>query len=377
MDKKNKRHRFQSFIFAGFGIVLFALTYVMLDLSEGGSFFSNTNALLVFGTAILILLLVLGSFVLYLQATRDLKDVYRFNQHRIQFLMDKSDDMIFELSVCGEEGLVTTKVREKFGWDLPTRVEGNTIEETLLAVHIHPEDCKHVLPQMEQFIKTFEPGQISVRVRHADERYIWCRINYAAIVDDQKNLRFVIGKLEDIDMAMQERLRLKKEATTDGLTGLMNRKTFLESVERYLLDYKSYECALIYVDLDRFKEVNDLFGHSAGDRAIKDAASKLQVIFANIDFVARFGGDEFCIFVKNIPYDTLLDKLEWGVDKLSEVYEIGGGSIRVTASIGAVFCKKEKTTFKELFEIAERALYQAKNGGRNQYIIAENNHQTI
>ena len=88
-----------------------------------------------------------------------------------------------------------------------------------------------------------------------------------------------------------------------------------------------------------------------------------------MDFVARFGGDEFCVFVKDIPYDTLKSKLEWTVDKLHCIYTSADKCIEVTASIGAAYCTQKGPDYQVLLDTADAALYEAKKKGRNQYII--------
>ena len=98
-------------------------------------------------------------------------------------------------------------------------------------------------------------------------------------------------------------------------------------------------------------------------------AQKLQIIFANFDLVARFGGDEFCIFVKDIPYETLKNKLEWTVDKLRSTYTNGTEYVDITASIGAAYCSQEDADYQFLLDMADAAVYEAKKKGRDQYII--------
>ena len=123
--------------------------------------------------------------------------------------------------------------------------------------------------------------------------------------------------------------------------------------------------------MDHFKDVNDKFGHSVGDQVIKDVAKKIQLLFANFDSVGRFGGDEFCVFVKGIPRDTLIDRLRFAVKKLEEEYTYGGDSVKISASIGAAYCKCGNISYKELMDIADKAAYQAKDNGRNCYIIRD------
>ena len=153
------------------------------------------------------------------------------------------------------------------------------------------------------------------------------------------------------------------------MTGLVNKSAFATETIRYLRQNTAMNTAIIFIDMDHFKEVNDTMGHSMGDHVICDMAQKLQIIFANYDLVARFGGDEFCVFVKDIPYDTLKSKLEWTVDKLHCIYTGADKCIEVTASIGAAYCTQKGSDYQVLLDTADAALYEAKKKGRNQYII--------
>ena len=102
-----------------------------------------------------------------------------------------------------------------------------------------------------------------------------------------------------------------------------------------------------------------------------DVAKKIQLLFANFDLVGRFGGDEFCIFVKDIPRDTLIDRLRFAVKKMEQEYTYDGVTVKISASIGAAYCKREHIGYKEFMNAADGAAYQAKDNGRNCYIIRD------
>lgn len=87
--------------------------------------------------------------------------------------------------------------------------------------------------------------------------------------------------------------------------------------------------------------------------------------------VGRFGGDEFCVFVKDIPRETLIDRLRFAVKKMEQEYTYEGGYVKISASIGAAYCKRNTVGYKELMDVADQAAYQAKDNGRNCYIIRD------
>ena len=164
-------------------------------------------------------------------------------------------------------------------------------------------------------------------------------------------------------------LRLKSR--TDPLTGLLNKVAFKKNTEEYLETNSTKNAAFLFVDMDHFKDVNDKLGHDMGDEVIKDTARKMQLLFANFDLVSQFGGDEFCVFVKDIPKETLIDKLQFANNKMKEVYTSGDKKVELSASIGVAYCLKDGVTYDELFEVADRAVYEAKDQGRDCFIIKE------
>ena len=114
-----------------------------------------------------------------------------------------------------------------------------------------------------------------------------------------------------------------------------------------------------------------MLGHPVGDKALQTVAERLKEIFRSEDIVGRLGGDEFCVFVKDIPRDTLIDRLKFAVKKMEQEYSFQGGTVKLSASIGAAYCRKPGVGYKELLDVADAAAYRAKDNGRNCYIIED------
>ncbi len=163
---------------------------------------------------------------------------------------------------------------------------------------------------------------------------------------------------------------LTQKASTDGLTGILNKTAFEDAVTKFLAQNNSQAISLIVVDLDYLKKINDTLGHLVGDQAIIDTANKLQDIFRKEDIIGRFGGDEFLVFLKNIPKEVLHLRLEEILLSVKIKYFNQKDQVQLTASIGAVFCEKNNDlNWTELFNLADKAVYQAKDNGRDQYVI--------
>ncbi len=169
------------------------------------------------------------------------------------------------------------------------------------------------------------------------------------------------------------RSELELANRTEELTGLLTKKAFAEASENLLRAYSAIPhsgVAFIFVDLDHLKAVNDTFGHSQGDIAIVDAANSLREIFRKNDLISRFGGDEYCILLLNIPEMPLENCLKKINEALRHDYVIGDRKITVSSSVGAVHVKNTAGLhYADLMHKADEALYEAKAAGRDCYRI--------
>jgi len=167
--------------------------------------------------------------------------------------------------------------------------------------------------------------------------------------------------------------RLRHLAYHDGLTGLPNRDFFEEQLQ-YFVDWSQENdqiTAVLFLDLDGFKQINDTYGHSMGNLLLKAVAQRLVRSLRNSDIVARFGGDEFVVLLPSIPLEqdviTVAGKL---MDALTCPFVLENQTIHVTTSIGIGLCPSDGTTPAELLEKADLAMYQAKQQGKNAYMLA-------
>ncbi len=175
-----------------------------------------------------------------------------------------------------------------------------------------------------------------------------------------------------VDIMHEEKKKqeaLTKKASTDGLTGVLNKTAFEDAVTKHMEQNKNQSYALIVLDLDYLKKINDTLGHLVGDQAIIDTADKLQDIFRKDDIIGRFGGDEFLVFLKNIPKEVLHLRLEEMLISMRTEYSNEKDTVKLSASIGAVLCETNDLNWTSLFKLADKAVYNAKNNGRNQYVV--------
>jgi diguanylate cyclase (GGDEF)-like protein len=181
------------------------------------------------------------------------------------------------------------------------------------------------------------------------------------------------GILNDITELKRHELYQQSIANTDALTGIANRRLFdhhLDNLIRQPLSSAS-PFILMLIDLDWFKQVNDLYGHSAGDTVLQKMAEILQASVRTADFIGRLGGDEFAVILANCPQvetaAQIAQKIIASIKQPILVNEMD--YVRVGASIGIAVCDRGCTSLSELFDHADSALYQAKADGRNCFRV--------
>ncbi len=165
---------------------------------------------------------------------------------------------------------------------------------------------------------------------------------------------------------------LFEKATRDALTGLYNRTYFQENFRKEFLFHKRAELplSLTFFDLDDFKKVNDQYGHTCGDLVLKDVAHIVRQSLREIDFFARFGGEELVVMMKNTPYDDAINKTEQLRSLIgSHQFRFGATELQVTASFGVSTQEEARfTTPQEMLVAADSRMYQAKQGGKNRVV---------
>lgn len=185
---------------------------------------------------------------------------------------------------------------------------------------------------------------------------------------DLWSLRF--GLEQEVEQRRAAEHRVEHLATHDPLTNLPNRRGLYEELSELI--YRSrryrYSSAVIYVDLDGFKHVNDHFGHEAGDRLLAQVATNFKKIVRQTDSVARIGGDEFIVLITDIDRETtLITKIEKLLAEASRPLDFKGHKVTVSASIGIALYPEHGEDTETLLHHADQAMYQAKNHGKNTF----------
>ena len=165
---------------------------------------------------------------------------------------------------------------------------------------------------------------------------------------------------------------LEKKAYVDMLTGITNRAGFEKAFELSIAT-NSRNGAMFLIDLDNFKDINDTLGHPVGDECLKRVASLIREVFRDTDIVARLGGDEFIVFAPTMDNIAIIqEKAKEFLEVVKYTYKLGNGNaITLTASIGISLYPKNGKSYTPLYRNADKALYEVKNSGRNNYAFSD------
>lgn len=236
---------------------------------------------------------------------------------------------------------------------------------------IHPDDHYRVVSELEAHIagKT-QHFHNEHRVLHSDGKYRWVLIRGLAVRDENEKAYRIAGSLTDITERKTAEEKLAHDAVHDALTSLPNRKLLMariqKSLQRKQKDAK-YGFAVLFIDLDRFKIINDSMGHQAGDELLLRITKRLQNIVRPMDMLARLGGDEFIILLENVKDQEQVTTISGRVlAKLQEPIRVENQEIYTSASIGVALASAEYDSPDDMVRDADLAMYRAKVKGKGR-----------
>ena len=238
----------------------------------------------------------------------------------------------------------------------------------------HPDDVAQMTRDREDHFAGRTPlYRNEHRVLAKDGTWKWVLSRGMVIARDAhgKPLRMVGTHTDITDRKRQEAL-VWQQARLDTLTGLPNRRSLRERIERALAQraLRGEELAVMFVDLDHFKEVNDSLGHDVGDALLVQVAARLQGCMPPGGTVARMGGDEFTVLLAATDAGAAAQQVGHALlEALSDAFDVAGERVYVSASIGVSLAPRDGTEIEALFKHADLALYEAKGAGRNRMSV--------
>ena len=287
---------------------------------------------------------------------------------RHQLIMEQSESIVFEWDIRKDAIVCSEKWKTRFGYDRnPTGFLNRLDKGTLF----HPDDLPQIRRTVEALLGGKKSDMVDVRIVNQAGRYLWSRIRVATIFDDTGKPSYITGIIYDINELKSDALRMKQQAQQDSLTKLLNKASATRAVEDLLAARPQGQmAALLVLDLDNFKTVNDTHGHMYGDAVLTQMGSTLRSLFRAQDVIGRIGGDEFMIFMANVPSKEMVqERCRLVVETFHSQFRALMPDLPISVSVGGALAPANGTGYNDLFRCADEALYNAKRKGKNQFAL--------
>ena len=239
---------------------------------------------------------------------------------------------------------------------------------------VHPDDRKWAFEAIDAVLRGRQQScEVDFRFQLRDSRIVWASVNLSStsVADGHDEYENFVFQLQDITESKLAEQRLQHEASHDSLTGLPNRAHFMRRLDEALDKRKAnpkYMVSVLFIDLDRFKYVNDSLGHFIGDELLIAIAKRLNESMRPPDMVARLGGDEFVVLVEGRYYAEKMTRIAERIQqKISSPFQLRGHEVFTTASIGILNVSEEHRASEDVIRDADTAMYQAKRSGKARH----------
>ncbi len=298
---------------------------------------------------------------------KNAEDALRESQERYQLIADNSHDLIRVMNLNQEVTYLSPSYQTVLGFTL------EEIKQNDLFNDIHPDDAKTFKEKFKEMISTQKPHKSEFRHRHKEGHWVWLESIGTPIVNEQGSIEQIIMVSRNISDRKYYEEKMKHLAFHDPLTDLPNRRLFEELVEQALKESEreGRKTSIMYLDLDKFKQINDTMGHDVGDELLIEFTKRVKGCLRKMDIMARMGGDEFTILLPKTEKLYVKMIAERILKAVQEPYFILDHTITTTSSIGVAIYPHHGNKAEELIKRADEALYYVKENGRNGFSVAK------
>ncbi|WP_168204731.1 EAL domain-containing protein [Noviherbaspirillum sp. UKPF54] len=295
------------------------------------------------------------------------QEALRISNERWKLAVEGSGDGVWDWNMLTGEVVFSRRFREMFGYgeqDFPNSIE-------TWKMRVHPDDLNGALNAVRAAVRAGMPVMFEFRFLCGDGKWKWARARGIVVghEDSDKPSRMT-GTVTDISQKKESDELIWRQANFDALTGLPNRRLFRDRLDQEVrkAPRSPHTMSLMFIDLDRFKEVNDLLGHDAGDRLLVEAAQRLTACVRKSDTVARLGGDEFTVILTElVDMAHVEDVAQKILRALARPFFINQQTVYISGSVGITMFEADASTAEQLITNADQAMYAAKHAGRNQF----------
>ena len=298
---------------------------------------------------------------------RQKKEIILAQHNKLEAFFDSSIDAVVQMDFDGYITGWNHQAEKVFGWSAEEILD-QTIEQTIIPERYRDAHKKGMKRFLETGKTSVMNSLIEIHALHRDGHEFPIELSVSVI--DSADLQEFNAYIRDISERKHAETVIWNQANFDPLTSLPNRNLFLQKLEHEIrsCDRSNLSLALLYIDLDRFKDVNDSLGHDMGDLLLIEISSRLKKTIREIDTVSRLSGDEFTVILGQINDQLSVQPVcQQILDVLAEPYQLDNEKVFLTASIGVTFYPGDSKKIEVLQRNGDQAMYAAKSEGRNRY----------
>ncbi|CAM3363266.1 diguanylate cyclase domain-containing protein [Marinicrinis lubricantis] len=296
---------------------------------------------------------------------KEMEQAYQIAEERLSKITENSFEIIKITDFHGNVAYSSPSHQKILGYEH---------EETSIFEAIHPEDKQHIEEVYRKVRETGESCMIEVRKKHRNGRWVWLAASFNPIVHSNDTSTHILVISRDISERKKIEQELQYMAYHDALTGLYNRRRFTELMESSCAEAAANQAkvALIMMDLDKFKSINDTYGHAAGDELLKQFAKRLLECRRDGDVVGRISGDEFAVLLKVQSQEEVKTFIQAFYEVLEDTeIVLNEHTLKVKSSAGYAMYPDHGNNLSKLFKHADMELYKEKRRRHAKHWIAK------
>ena len=295
-------------------------------------------------------------------------EILRLSEKKYKRALEGSQDIGYCLNLQTDEMILNGKITNLLDEEYKEEFKIYTHEWTGYIVE---EDKRKYLEEYIDFVNENKQYlKAEYRIKTKTGKIIWIRERGKRILEE--NEVYVYGSISNITESKEKEIKINYMNNYDDITGIPNRRYFTSKAKKMIknTERNKKDFAIVFMDIDNFKYVNDTYGHEVGDELLKGFCNRIKNILDYNCTLARFGGDEFVISIENIiNVNEVIFRLEKIIKACSTTFKINSKDIYTTVSIGVSMYNIDGTSIENLFKKADMAMYKAKASGKNQYYI--------
>ncbi|MFD1040574.1 diguanylate cyclase domain-containing protein [Virgibacillus byunsanensis] len=292
---------------------------------------------------------------------------YKESEDLSRIITENSNDLITIINSDYEIVYVSPSYKKVLAFDDTEYIRNSFLH------NVHQEDANAIQESFVTSIKNHQPWKEQFRQMHGNGDWIWSELHGSPVYDEKDRFVHMVVVSRNITLRKDYELKLQYMAYHDPLTELPNRRLFMDQLTLQLQKVMETDdrLALIMMDLDEFKKINDKFGHDMGDKVIQEFGKRINEIIRDEDMLARLGGDEFIVLLPDISSSEDVEELAKRIiDNMNEPWCVDGQVVVTTTSMGIVISPPQKSiTPNDICKYADKALYNAKEDGKNNYKV--------